>query len=91
MQQYRLGRHLATLLLTVVFGAGAPRGQDSLRISIEDFERLAESAHTLIDVRDEGMFAKGHIPKAILIPLEDIETSASRLRGLKQPFITYCS
>jgi rhodanese-related sulfurtransferase len=64
----------------------------SLRISIDDFERLARSGgHTLIDVRDEGMFARGHIPGAILIPLEDVEESGGRLRGLKQPFITYCS
>jgi predicted methyltransferase len=63
----------------------------ALRISIADFDRLARSgAVTLIDVRDEGMFAKGHIPNAILIPLDTIEASASQLKGLKQPFITYC-
>ena len=64
----------------------------ALRISIADFDRLARSGPlTLIDVRDEGMFAKGHLPDAILIPLDTIEASASRLQGLKQPFITYCS
>jgi ubiquinone/menaquinone biosynthesis C-methylase UbiE len=63
-----------------------------LRISAEDLERLARSGEgTLIDVRDEGMFAKGHIPHAVLIPLDAIEASADRLRGLKRPFVTYCS
>jgi hypothetical protein len=37
------------------------------------------------------MFAKGHIPEAVLIPLEDIEGSADRLRTLKGPLVTYCS
>jgi predicted methyltransferase len=64
----------------------------SLRISVDDVVTLARSgAGTLIDVRDEGMFAKGHIPNAVLVPLEDIEGSADRLRGLRRPFVTYCS
>jgi rhodanese-related sulfurtransferase len=46
---------------------------------------------TIIDVRDEGMFATGHIPNAILIPLESVETSTNRLKGLKRPLVTYCS
>jgi predicted methyltransferase len=63
-----------------------------LRIPVDEFVKLSASrAVTIIDVRDQGMFAKGHIPNALLIPLDDVETSASRLRGLKQPFVTYCS
>jgi predicted methyltransferase len=63
-----------------------------LRISVDEFVKITSSGSaTIIDVRDEGMFAKGHIPNAILIPLDDIESSADRLRGLKQPFLTYCS
>jgi 3-mercaptopyruvate sulfurtransferase SseA len=63
-----------------------------LRISVDEFVKITSSGSaTIIDVRDEGMFAKGHIPNAILIPLDDVESSADRLRGLKQPFLTYCS
>lgn len=63
-----------------------------LRISADEFVKITSSGSaTIIDVRDEGMFATGHIPNAILIPLDDIESSAERLRGLKQPFLTYCS
>jgi predicted methyltransferase len=63
-----------------------------LRISVDEFVKITSSGSaTIIDVRDEGMFAKGHIPNAILIPLDDIESSVDRLRGLKQPFLTYCS
>jgi len=63
-----------------------------LRISVDEFVKVTSSGSgTIVDVRDEGMFAKGHIPNAILIPLDDIESSAERLRGLKPPFLTYCS
>ena len=74
-------------------GAGSRdwRGTE-LRISIDEFVKIASSGNvTIIDVRDEGMFAKGHIPNAILIPVDDIESAADRLRVLKQPFLTYCS
>jgi rhodanese-related sulfurtransferase len=37
------------------------------------------------------MFAQGHIPDAILIPLDDIDASTGKLRALKHPFVTYCS
>jgi predicted methyltransferase len=64
----------------------------TLRISAEEFEKLARSRGvTLIDVRNEAMFAEGHIPDAVLIPLDDLEGAAERLRGMKRPFVTYCS
>lgn len=63
-----------------------------LRISIAEFVKLSSGgATTIIDVRDEGMFAKGHIPNAVLIPLEDLEASTDRLLALERPFVTYCS
>jgi predicted methyltransferase len=64
----------------------------ALRISVKEFAQLSSTARvTVIDVRDQGMFAKGHIPNAVLIPLEDIEASVERLRSLTPPFVTYCS
>jgi predicted methyltransferase len=62
-----------------------------LRVSIDEFITLAKSGATIIDVRDEGMFSKGHIPDAILIPLDSIEEAAERLKGLGRPLVTYCS
>ena len=87
---------------TTVIAASPPSGgpatgsgdwrDPGLRISVDEFVKIMSSGSTtIIDVRDEGMFAKGHIPNAILIPLDDTEASAERLRGLKQPFLTYCS
>lgn len=72
--------------------AGADWRDPGLRISVDELVKLTTSETvTIIDVRDEAMFLQGHIPDAVLIPLEAIETSAERLRGLKRPFVTYCS
>lgn len=64
----------------------------ALRIAVEDLAQLiAASGATIIDVRDDASFARGHIPNALLIPSEDVESSAGKLRTLKRPIITYCS
>jgi predicted methyltransferase len=64
----------------------------AIRISADDFIALAKAGGaTIIDVRNEEMFAQGHIPDAILIPLDDIDASTGKLRALKHPFVTYCS
>jgi len=63
-----------------------------LRIPVDELVKLTTfGSVTIIDVRNEGMFGEGHIPNAVLIPLESVATSADRLRGLKRPFVTYCS
>jgi predicted methyltransferase len=91
----------STASTAVVLNTPAPATSESsredwrdptLRISGDELVKLTQSgAATIIDVRDEEVFAKGHIPTAVLIPLEDIETSAERVRGLKRPLVTYCS
>lgn len=62
-----------------------------VRISLDEFVRLPANDLTIIDVRNPAMFDRGHLPNAISIPLEEIESAADRLRTLQQPFITYCS
>ena len=43
------------------------------------------------DVRDEQSYVMGHIPGAILIPLEQIEQKAATLKGEPRLIVTYCS
>ena len=35
--------------------------------------------------------AAGHIPGAILIPLQDVVRRAGELRAAKKPVVTYCA
>jgi hypothetical protein len=71
--------------------SGEP-GDSSIRISIEDFWRLASQGKvTIVDVRAEDSFAVGHIPGALSIPLASVENAVERLRRLGKPVVTYCS
>jgi 3-mercaptopyruvate sulfurtransferase SseA len=64
----------------------------ALRITQGEFAKLsAARAVTIVDVRDAGAFAAGHIPGALSVPLDAIEQEAERLRKTGKPIVTYCS
>ena len=64
----------------------------SLRVSLAEFTQLASvAAVAIVDVRDRDSFAAAHIPGAVSIPLESIESEVERLRTLGKPVVTYCS
>ena len=78
------------------FRPAAPTADDisssKLRIAWAEFKKLYDEGKVIVvDVRDEAGFAAGHIPKARLIPLEDVESRASELKKQKLPVVTYCS
>lgn len=69
-----------------------PENDPALRASLEQvLELLAAGGVTIVDVRDTASFEQEHIPGAISIPLDSIETSVERLGKLGKAIITYCS
>lgn len=64
----------------------------ALRIPVEEFRKLLSTGNVaIVDVRDSESYAAGHIPGAILVPLESIEGAAGRLQSLEKAVVTYCS
>jgi predicted methyltransferase len=64
----------------------------SLRVPLAEFTQLASAAAiTIVDVRDRESFEAAHIPGAVSIPLETIESGVEQLRRLGKPIVTYCS
>ena len=65
----------------------------ALRISADDFKRLAASDVLVLDVRDDGMFRAGHLPGAVLMTVEEIATpeGLAKLRNEKRTIVAYCS
>lgn len=64
------------------------------RIEIDDFRKLHAAGKMLVvDVRDEGSFASGHIPGSINVPLGEHEQARhfNRLKAEKRPIVTYCA
>jgi hypothetical protein len=61
------------------------------RIAVEDLVgKVKRGEVTVIDVRDQGSYFRGHIPGALHIPLASIESQLSAIpRG--KPIVTYCT
>jgi rhodanese-related sulfurtransferase len=51
--------------------------------------KTGQGDFVLLDTRDRGSYAKGHIPGAIPMPLDEVDTLA---RGLdrSRTYVTYC-
>jgi rhodanese-related sulfurtransferase len=80
--------------------AAAPgQGIDAPRISQADFKKLvAEKNVVIVDTRVADVFAAGHLPGALLLPLEgamtwpeEYEKVVAKLIATKKPVVTYCA
>jgi hydroxyacylglutathione hydrolase len=63
-----------------------------LRISMEEFKRLQASGKVIVlDVRDQAMFDRGHIPGARLVPMSGLREAVDSLKTAGVPIVAYCS
>jgi rhodanese-related sulfurtransferase len=86
---------LLGLILTLV-----SQGIDVQRISQQDFKKLFAARNVVVvDTRSETAFSSGHIPGAVLLPLEGQATwpeqyekmVVSSLLKTQKPVVTYCA
>ena len=79
--------------------APAAQGIDAPRITQSDFKKLVAAKHVVIvDTRVADVFELGHIPGAVLLPLEgamtwpeEYEKTVAKLIASKKPVVTYCA
>jgi rhodanese-related sulfurtransferase len=80
----------------------AAQGADAIdapRISQQDFKKLIAAKNVIIvDTRQPDAFAQGHIPGAVLLPLEGqltwpeaYEKTVATLLKAKMAVVTYCA
>ena len=61
------------------------------QISSKDAEALLRNGALVIDVRSAGEYSSGHLPRAINLPLDDIEVSLPRrVRDKNQALLLHC-
>ena len=53
-------------------------------------EALAQENVTVLDVRSQKEFDAGHVPGAVHMPIEDLESRLSEV-PVDQPVVTYCN
>ena len=87
----------AMLVVPIRAQYGAPDGAP--RITQQQFKRLMAQRNVIIvDTRTPEEFRLGHIPGAILLPLEgamtwpdEYEKTAEMLQRSTRPIVTYCA
>jgi predicted sulfurtransferase len=87
---------MRTLLLLLAL---LPQAIDAPRISQSDFKKLFTARTVVIvDTRVEDVYALGHIPGAVLLPLEGrltwpetYEKTVAALIASKKPVVAYCA
>jgi rhodanese-related sulfurtransferase len=94
-------KRMRTLLLGLNFVlAFVSQGIDAPRISQEEFKKLFTSKNVIIvDTRNDSAYSAGHIPGAVLLPLEGLpawpeqyeKTVVSGLLTTNKPIVTYCA
>lgn len=88
----------ALLLVVLVLALVSPAvaqvsdGASVRRISLAEFKKLFDAGQVVIlDVRDAGSYANGHIPGAICMPLDAVQQQAPGLKAAKTPIVAYCA
>jgi predicted sulfurtransferase len=92
----------AALALVVSPASSAAQGADAIdapRITMQEFKKLFASKRVVIvDTRNAHEFPAGHIPGALLLPLEgqltwpeSYEKTVRQLIASRKPVVTYCA
>jgi phage shock protein E len=62
------------------------------RISLQEFKKLLDKGEVIvIDVRDVQAYRQGHIPGAVLVPLDTVSARAPEWKDATRPVVTYCA
>lgn len=83
---------LAIAAITLIFG-GCAQASGYKQITQEEAQKImqSESGYIILDVRTAQEFSGGHIPNAINIPNESIETEPPKeLPDKNQMILVYC-
>jgi rhodanese-related sulfurtransferase len=88
------------MLLMFSTGAAMQPEDEAPRITQADFKKLVAAKNVIIvDTRNADAYAAGHIPGALLLPLEGQLTWSDAaqkdvvepLKHAKKPIVTYCA
>jgi rhodanese-related sulfurtransferase len=91
---------LAVAILPALPLLGQPlSNEDAVRITLRDFKKLvASKSVVIVDTRGADEFRAGHIPGAILLPLEGLASwppeyakVVDSLKKATHPIVTYCA
>lgn len=83
--------HWTTVLILLAVVAVVYLLKRAGQISTREAAAHLKNGALVIDVRSAGEFNRGHLPSAINVPLEEIETALPRrVKDRNQPLLLHC-
>jgi rhodanese-related sulfurtransferase len=83
-------RHLLVILLVVILAACGISSEGYRNISSKEAKQLIDNKEVVVlDVRTPEEYQDGHIPNAILIPLQELENKLNEL-DKEEPYLVVC-
>ena len=87
-------------LIAVALALAGQETSEAPRISQQEFKKLLTARNVIVvDTRNPEVFPEGHIPGALLLPLEGRlawpeeyqKSVVERLKTARRPIVTYCA
>ena len=91
---------MRTMLVSAILAFQVLPSDGAPRISQDEFKKLRATRNVVIvDTRNQEAYERGHIPGALLLPLEGLpnwpdeyeKTVVETLKAAKKPIVTYCA
>jgi rhodanese-related sulfurtransferase len=83
-------KHLLVILLVVILTACGISSEGYRNVSTEEAKQLIDNKEVIVlDVRTPEEYQEGHIPNAILIPLQELENKLIDL-DKEEPYLVVC-
>lgn len=83
---------VSLVLLVLPAAVEAQDGSADLRIDWAKFKKAYDAGSVVVvDVRGTDAFEAGHIPRAISVPLDEVEVRVAELKKLAKPIVLYCA
>lgn len=92
MAIFRAAVSLVVLVLVLPAAVEAQDSSADLRIDWATFKKAYDAGSVVVvDVRGTDAFEAGHIPRAISVPLDEVERRVAELKKLGKPIVLYCA
>lgn len=88
----KIGVGLVVILMVIatVLVLTMPAPAVNKNIANDELTQLQAGGALVVDVRTPSEFASGHIPSAVNVPLDQLQTAAASW-GKDQPIVVYCA
>ncbi len=82
---------LLVIVAAATFACGKEAGNTASTAAPSPLKEWLDGKALVVDVRTPGEFASGHHPRAVNIPVDQVESRLKEFGDKSQPIVVYCA